>query len=81
MFIFRDLGTDSPVQPAKVQKRKAALDDTVRAYACLENYVALRSQQGAEFIECIQKVFLRHAMDDNIDELLKRVSNTDKKQS
>lgn len=74
IFISRDLGTDSPVQPAKVQKRKAALDDTVRAYSCLENYVAVRSQEGAEFIDCIQKVFLMHAMEDNIDDLLKRVT-------
>ena len=71
--MFRDRGTDNPLQHAGARKRKAALDDTVRAYACLENYVAFRSQEGAQFIDCIHQVFMKHAKDDDIDKLLKGV--------
>jgi len=73
--IKRGRGTDHPPnQPNQRQKRKAALDDTVRAYSCLENYVAFRSQKGAHFIDSIHQVFLKHATEEeNIDKLLKRV--------
>ena len=57
----------------KERKKKAALDESIRAYACLENYVAFRSPEGAEFIECVHKVFLEYADKENIDDLLKRV--------
>ena len=73
ILLFRDRGTDNPLQHAGARKRKAALDDTVRAYACLENYVAFRSQEGAQFIDCIHQVFMKHAKDDDIDKLLKGV--------
>lgn len=49
------------------------MDESIRAYACLENYVAFRSPEGAEFIECVHKVFLEYADKENIDDLLKRV--------
>ena len=71
--MFRDRETDSPLQPNRGETRKAALDDAVRAYSCLENYVAFRSQEGAQYIDCIHQVFLKHAKKENIDDLLKRV--------
>ena len=64
---------NSKKEERKERKKKAALDESIRAYACLENYVAFRSPEGAEFIECVHKVFLEYADKENIDDLLKRV--------
>ena len=70
----RDSGSDIDCAGKERKKKtKAALDESIRAYACLENYVAFRSPEGAEFIDCVHKVFLEYGHKENIDDLLKRV--------
>ena len=71
---FRDSGSNTDCAGKEKKKTiKAALDEAFRAYACLENYVAFRSPEGAEFIDCVHDVFLEYGDKENIDDLLKRV--------
>ena len=76
--MHNDRDRDSDIDCAGKEKKKkpnqkAALDEAFRAYACLENYVAFRSPEGAHFIECVHNVFLEYGDKENIDDLLKRV--------
>ena len=74
MHDLRDSGSKIDCAGKENKKTiKAALDESFRAYACLENYVAFRSPEGAEFIDCVHNVFLEYGDKENIDDLLKRV--------